>query len=65
MGTAELVSTLDKGVQAGRIAPYVADFIVAYELKCTAEDVGYTEWGFNQLVADPPPATPPVSEADH
>ena len=45
MGTAELMATLDQGVQEGRIAPYLADFIAARELNCTADEVGYSEWG--------------------
>ncbi len=50
MGTAELIATLDQGVREGRIAPYLADFIAAQELKCTADEVGYTEWGIRASI---------------
>jgi hypothetical protein len=51
MSTADLIATLEEGVREGRIAPYLADYIAAQELKVTADEVGYTEWGVREREA--------------
>ena len=48
MGTPELIATLEQGLRAGRIAPYLADYIAAQELRVTADEVGYSEWGVSE-----------------
>jgi hypothetical protein len=52
MGTPELIATLEKGLREGRIAPYLADYIAAQELRVTADEVGYSEWGVSEDEGD-------------
>ena len=52
MSTADLIATLEEGVREGRIAPYLADYIAAQELKVTADEIGYSEWGVRERDSD-------------
>ena len=48
MGTPELIATLEQGLREGRIAPYLAEYIAAQELRVTADEIGYSEWGVSE-----------------